>query len=123
MRAPAVIEKQAEPSHADKRSREKQVGAVAGGKKGARIRPRLRGRRRPDLRFGHARQEKIVTPLAPPASSSRDRLRSGEERSELGVVGKIVREPSRDLGRLRHVALPDVHVPEREFRFGVREEV
>jgi len=37
MRAPAVIEKQAEPSHADKRSREKEVGAVAGGKKGARI--------------------------------------------------------------------------------------
>jgi hypothetical protein len=37
MRAPAIIEKQAEPSHADKRSREKEVGAVAGGKKGARI--------------------------------------------------------------------------------------
>ena len=37
MRAPAVIEKQAESSHADKRSREKEVGAVAGGRKGAGI--------------------------------------------------------------------------------------
>jgi hypothetical protein len=46
-----------------------------------------------------------------------------EEGGEPTVVRKVVGEPSRHDGRAGDVALPDEHLSQCEFGFGVREDV
>ena len=60
---------------------------------------------------------------ATPASSPGRRLASIQEGGELEVVREVVCEPPRHVDRVRHVAFPDLHVPQREFGFCVGEEI
>jgi len=46
-----------------------------------------------------------------------------EKGRDLAIIRKVVCEPSGGLGSVRQIALADVQVPQREFGFGVCEEV
>src|SRR5712671_4100291 len=46
-----------------------------------------------------------------------------EKGGDLTILGKVLREPSRRFGRVRHVLLPDLHIPQREFGFRVGKKI